>query len=112
MTTIGTPANIDANHPAFKQFMEVAQSLVDSDRNKNRPEGFSPSVLSAEFGRKYVRIVVSEGGTSISSWAFVDRTNGDILKCESWSRPAKHARGNILRGDFKWLSGYGPASIR
>jgi hypothetical protein len=41
------------------------------------------------------------------SHVFVDRTNGDVLKCESWKKPAKHARGNIFAAD-NGLSKMGP----
>lgn len=42
-------------------------------------------------GPKYVKVV---HGSSV--YCFIDRSNGDVLKAASWSRPAKHPRGNIF----------------
>ena len=49
-----------------------------------------------------------------AAWAFVDRTNGDVLKPASWNAPAKHARGNILDGQngLGSIGPYGPAYLR
>lgn len=102
---------IDTNHPAFCRFLEIAQALVDRDRNSGRPACLARDVLTAEVGRRYIRIVCASTPSSRSAWAFVDRTNGDILKPDGWKRPAKHARGNILSGDVQGVSGYGPAYI-
>lgn len=56
--------------------------------------------LSVQPGRKYARLVtVAPDGTVRSAFCFVDLSNGDILKCDGWNRPAKHARGNIRVGD-------------
>ena len=41
--------------------------------------------------QKFVRFT-SKG----SCWAFIDLSNGDILKPASFKTPAKHARGNIF----------------
>ena len=104
-------SSIDATHPAFKHFLEVAQTLVDRDRNAGRVASLSPDTISAEVGRRYIRIVCTSGPQR-ASWAFVDRVTGDILKAANWASPAKHPRGNILREDFQGLSGYGPAYLR
>ena len=49
-------------------------------------------------GIKYIRIVsqhtLHRSGRSV--FCFVDKSNGDILKADSWRKPAKHARGNIF----------------
>jgi hypothetical protein len=55
--------------------------------------------ISAQPGRKYARLVTAFNGESRSAFAFVDLSNGDILKCAGWGIPAKHARGNIRVGD-------------
>lgn len=66
-------------------------------------------IIVAEPGRKYVRLVSTnetkpEGGyTRRSAFAFIDLTNGDILKPDGWKKPAKHARGNIRKGDVSNL---------
>ena len=45
-------------------------------------------------GRKYTKIIMNTGNQK-SVWAFIDRTNGDVLKAATWRAPAKHARGNL-----------------
>ena len=74
--------------------------------------------LSVHTGRRYDKIISTDTtgngltGNKPSSrvWAFVDKTNGDILKPESWKKPAKHARGNIYEEDrMLFMSHSGPA---
>jgi hypothetical protein len=55
--------------------------------------------LSVMPGRKYARIVTIRQGGFRSAFGFIDLTNGNILKCDGWAKPAKHARGNIRTGD-------------
>lgn len=55
----------------------------------------SPGSVSVDpGGKKYIRVVVTEGGRQ-SVFCFVDAKTGDILKADGWKRPAKHARGSI-----------------
>ena len=52
-------------------------------------------------------------------WAFIDKTNGNILKPATWKAPAKHARGNIYESpsrdgrkhddSMQFIGCYGPA---
>lgn len=82
---------------ALATFVTAAQGIVDTHMSTHFPT-LPREILSIEPGRRYVRIVKSnerDGGTSRHVYCFVDKTNGDILKCESWRKPAKHARGNI-----------------
>ncbi len=57
--------------------------------------------LSAEMGRRYVRIVKTlyRDPTNRSVFCFVDTTTGNVLKAAGWKAPAKHARGNIYADD-------------
>jgi hypothetical protein len=48
---------------------------------------------------RYVRVAQVTGGQR-RAYAFIDITNGDILKPASWKSPAKHARGNIFAADL------------
>lgn len=70
----------------FKDFLKYIGEVVEAHTNKD-PE------LTAEAGKKYIRVVRSDIGRSV--YCFVDMTTGDILKPASWKAPAKHARGNI-----------------
>jgi hypothetical protein len=77
---------------AFDKFLAAANAKVARDY----AQFGGPSIpkLSAEPGKRYVRVVTENYGQR-SAWCFVDTTNGDVLKCDGWKRPAKHARGNI-----------------
>jgi hypothetical protein len=68
------------------------------------PEAQEP-VITIEPGAKYARIVLTQG-PSRSAYGFIDLANGDLLKSDSWKKPAKHARGNIFASNP--LAGCGP----
>lgn len=53
-------------------------------------------------GTRYTKLV--SGG---SATAFID-TNGDIYLPASWSKPAKHVRGNIY-SEYKGMEAFGAA---
>ena len=56
---------------------------------------------------------MSQDAAQRSAWAFIDSTNGDVLKPASWKAPAKHARGNIFaENPVANVSPYGPAYLR
>lgn len=80
-------------------WLVLCQAIVDKHREENFPT-LLPQVLSIMKGKRYARIVLSETtpeGKTVhqSAWAFIDMTNGDVLKPTGWKAPAKHARGNI-----------------
>lgn len=100
---IGTPAPDSSEFKAaLKGFMAFAQSVVDENQ-KQYPNATSHKQLTAEAGKRYIRIVRNDiandtGKTfSRSVHCFIDTTNGDVLKAASWKVPAKHARGNIFK---------------
>jgi hypothetical protein len=61
-------------------------------------------------GRKYTKIIMDTGNQT-SVWAFIDRSNGDVLKPASWKAPAKHPRGNVYdeHDGMKFISWTGPS---
>lgn len=64
-------------------------------------------VITIEPGRKYARIVQTDmNGSGRSVHSFINLQNGDILKAESWKKPAKHSRGNIYQDG--WEGSFGP----
>lgn len=82
----------------FEGFMVKAQERVAADYAAFG--GTSTPELSAEYGRRYIRIV-SSGSGSRSAWGFVDYETGDVLKAAPWKTPAKNfARGNIFDAQF------------
>ncbi|MGW8180806.1 MAG: DUF7717 family protein [bacterium] len=89
-----------------KTFDEALEDFVEMARNKintyyaERFSNLTAPVLSYETGRRYVKLITSNDGTTGKSvYCFVDKTNGDILKAATWRAPAKHARGSIYDED-------------
>lgn len=50
--------------------------------------------FTVQEGRKFIKVIKDN-----SVYAFIDKTNGDVLMPASWRAPAKHARGNIFNPD-------------
>lgn len=65
--------------------------------NKMLAEAEIDPVEAMPGGKRYIRIARMRDGRPESAYAFIDTKNGDVLKPDSWKRPAKHARGNIYR---------------
>ena len=72
----------------LKVLVEKIQTLKDSVYTYKKP-------VTVNNGKRYSKIVYDG-----SVYAFVDKTNGDILKPASWNAPAKHARGNLYKDDY------------
>jgi len=95
-TTIATPVTNDE----INAFIEAVSKRHNEGLKAAYPTcEVNWETISGEPGRKYFRLVTSRG----SAFAFVDMTNGDILKPAGWKTPAKHARGNIRKGDVSNL---------
>jgi hypothetical protein len=82
---------------ALDKFVAEAQAVIDEHMAKNFPT-LPRETLSLDPGRKYVRIWKSGPGSGRSAFCFIDSTNGDVLKPDTWKKPAKHARGNVYVG--------------
>jgi hypothetical protein len=82
---------------ALARFLDEAQALIDAERNARFPN-LDRSVLTPDPGRRYVRIWCDRGNGTKYAYCFVDKTNGDVLKPATWKAPAKHARGNVFKG--------------
>lgn len=100
-TTKTHPIAADTTDLVFKAFMQHLE--------ENFSVVFKNSPLRYEFtfdvGSKYIRVwhqrFDSESalaGDSKSSYCFIERATGDVLKCASWKKPAPIARGNIFDG--------------
>jgi len=90
-------------------FVKRSQDLVDEHmRNYHWDEK-----LLVNKGRRYDKIIQEDVGKDHNHrrvWAFIDKTNGDILKAATWNKPAKHARGNIYEDDsMQFVTYSGPA---
>lgn len=69
----------------------------------------SPVKLTAECGRKYVKIVIEDYGQR-SVYCFLDH-DGNIYKAASWRAPAKHIRGSVFDPDYSWGRALGPYGV-
>lgn len=96
-------------------FAAKCDAAVRSHMEKTCPS-IRPDRVVIDWGRKYAKLVREDhtGKSCRSAYAFIDLSNGDVLKAAAWARPAKHARGNLLdeSNGMKWMSAYGPAYLR
>jgi hypothetical protein len=98
------------------EFLEKCQKIMDEYRIKNFGL-ITREVLVVQMGRRNAKIVrkpetlPQKGG---SAWAFIDMTNGDVLKPASWNTPARHARGNLFddQKGMGMIGPYGPAYLK
>lgn len=104
---------------ACDAFVKFASQMVVEHRARTCPAWLANVDVTAEPGRRYVRLVRTEYDkdgkvVSRSAHAFVDSTNGDILKPDGWKRPAKGALGNVYQVDsYKMaVTPYGAAYFR
>ena len=90
--------------PEFGRWMGYAMELVRKERQVD---------LTFKDGPRYIKIV-EHIGAQRGVFAFIDKKTGNVLKPESWSKPARHARGNIFDADggTKYLTPYGPQYLR
>jgi hypothetical protein len=67
-----------------------------NELNKKWPKTPFGSSFMFIFGKKYYKICRTRDGIKPeSSYAFVDIDTGDLYKSASWTKPARHVRGNI-----------------
>jgi hypothetical protein len=100
VTKMPEVAEVVSFEDRFLSFAAHLEDKLSSSSKAKFPD--CPScwrTLSWEEGPKYVRLVVESGG-SRSAYGFIEKASGDILKAESWKKPAKHARGSIYAADY------------
>lgn len=107
----------------FKDWLKVSQEKVDTYYEQMGYLPLQKKELKVAGGRRYIKVsavslMQNQSGKYVingeSAWAFIDTTNGDILKPASWKAPAKHARGNIWdehKGQGS-VTYYGPVYLR
>lgn len=94
--------------PAIQTFLEGCQRITREHIRQHYPDNALPP-WRLDYGARYVR-VVRDG----SAHAFIDQTNGDVLKPAGWKAPAKHARGNVFDAShgLAHMGPYGPTHLR
>jgi hypothetical protein len=98
----------------FVNWLNACNTLLKDYMATNYPNN-PKEHLEAVQGGRYIKVVrCNESGQKGAAWAFIDRSNGDVLKPASWAAPAKHARGNIFdeQKGMGQIGPYGPAYIR
>ena len=90
-----TAEQIDANkfEAALSNWLDKAQAIVDAHVATMSIAALE--VLELQRGRKYIRVVKHASNGQRFSFCFIDTTNGNVLKCDGWKKPAKGARGSI-----------------
>lgn len=93
--------------PELVAFVQAVQNNIMSEDRVSYPN-LNPVTLSIHWGRKFARVVTCRNadGSDLSVYCFVELSTGDIYKPASYTKQAKHARGNIRRGDqSNWWNG-------
>ena len=112
---------INDTTPEFVTWLAACAKLCDDHMTQHYPN-LPKEILVPHFGTRYVRIskiskeIDSRTGRPVRcfAWAFLDRTNGDVLKPATYRAPARHARGNLFDafGGLNSMGPYGPAYLR
>lgn len=85
----------EATETALIAYVVRLQEAMSAEFAAKYPN-VKPTFLSIIPGRRYAKVVATDGSGSRSARCFVDMATGDILKASSWSKPAKNfARGNV-----------------
>jgi hypothetical protein len=93
---------------ALDSFYEGCKLISAEYKTRSFPN-LAPYTWHIQELRKRWRIIQDTG-----VYCFVDKETGDVLKAESWAKPAKHARGNIFDeyNGLSMIGPYGPAYLR
>lgn len=103
---------VDADSAALSSWLNGAQQIVSKHMAENYPNN-PVARLELEFGRKYIKVWAVEPGSK-RIHAFIDASNGDVLKPAGCKAPAKHARGNIFdaQNGLGSMGPWGPAYLK
>lgn len=100
------PKNATTFNEALEDFRAYAEGVKRTHFADNDYTFAVPTVEIVKGGRKYIKLIAGENDPvtgearpSRSVHSFVEVATGDIFKPASHSAPAKHARGNIYRGN-------------
>ncbi len=101
------PKNFTPFEEALEDFRATAEGIARDHFARSEFTFAVPVVEITKGGRKYIKLIRAENDPatgerraySASVHSFVEVATGDIFKPASFSAPAKHARGNIYRGN-------------
>lgn len=89
---------------ALQAWLETVSRITRERYATHYPNLTPPTFTVDPRGVKYLRIWCNDSSASRSAYAFIEKSTGNVLKAESWKKPAKHARGNIYTSE----TGIGP----
>jgi hypothetical protein len=91
---------------ALEDFRATAEGILRDHFARNDFTFAIPNIEIAKGGRKYRKLIRTESNVDTGEpqgqrcvHSFVEIATGNILKPASFKAPAKHARGNIYRGN-------------
>ena len=99
------------NFTAFDEALEDFRAYAEGVKRTHFADaGYTFAVPTLEItkgGKRYIKLVAGENDPvtgeprphNRSVHSFVEVATGDIFKAASYKAPAKHARGNIYRGN-------------
>ena len=101
------PKNFSPFDEALEDFRATADGILKDYFARNDYTFAVPVIEIKKGGRRYAKLIRAENDPetgerraySGSVHSFVEKATGDIFKPASHSAPAKHARGNIYRGN-------------
>lgn len=97
---------------ALSDWLERAQKIV-TDHHEKMAFNFPCGVLSIDpKGKKYIRIVNDHSNGQRMVFCFIDKATGDVLKADTWAKPAKQPRGNIYEVGKEGVTAYGAHYLR
>ena len=105
MTQLSTLVNDINSQQTVEENVYKLAEYIKADYNKY---GYKSDYnVTIKKGRKYYKVI-----TENSVHCFVDVKNGNVFKPESWNKPAKHVRYNLLQdpqdcyNKCDWSGGY------
>jgi hypothetical protein len=101
------PKNFTPFEEALEDFRATAEGILRDHYARNGYTFAVPNIEIHKISRKYAKLIRTESDPetgerraySTSVHSFVEVATGDIFKAASFKAPAKHARGNVYRGN-------------
>lgn len=85
----------DVLQDAVAGFVAECQQKINHHYVTTLPN-LTPPTLSVKENPRYWRIVCTESHGGSRVYCFIDPASGDVLKADSFKKPAKGARGNLF----------------
>lgn len=94
-------------------WLQNCQAVLNNFYDSSNTPKHLRDELEVEDGNRYIR-VWKKGTAQRSAWAFIDKTNLDVLRPATWKAPAKGARGNLTdsSGGMSRIQWTGPMYLR